>query len=67
VWENTPGFGEAPFLDTLWSAIDEVIVLPWCANKQQQFWASSSGSRSVSNTSSQQQVLLSSTEQQRYL
>lgn len=25
VWENTPGFGEAPFLDTLWSAIDEAI------------------------------------------
>lgn len=24
VWESTPGFGEKPFLDTLWSSIDEV-------------------------------------------
>lgn len=24
VWENTPGFGDAPFLDTLWAAVDEV-------------------------------------------
>ncbi|KIY96278.1 hypothetical protein MNEG_11685 [Monoraphidium neglectum] len=23
VWEATPGFGDAPFLDTLWSAVDE--------------------------------------------
>eukprot|EP00882_Tetradesmus_deserticola_P001608 GHRQ01001734.1.p1 GENE.GHRQ01001734.1~~GHRQ01001734.1.p1 ORF type:complete len:259 (+),score=88.55 GHRQ01001734.1:550-1326(+) len=30
VWENTPGFGEAPFLDTLWSAIDEAIDLKDC-------------------------------------
>ena len=24
VWEQTPGYGGEPFLDTLWSAIDEV-------------------------------------------
>lgn len=30
VWENTPGFGEEPFLDTLWTAIDEVINLKDC-------------------------------------
>jgi hypothetical protein len=24
VWENTPGFGDKPFLDTLWTSIDEV-------------------------------------------
>lgn len=42
VWENTPGFGEAPFLDTLWSSIDEVgglqrifaAVAPWLTNTQ---------------------------------
>lgn len=27
VWENTPGFGEEPFLDCLWSSIDEAICL----------------------------------------
>lgn len=30
VWENTPGFGEQPFLDTLWSSIDEAIDLKEC-------------------------------------
>lgn len=30
VWESTPGFGEEPFLDTLWSAIDDVIQLKEC-------------------------------------
>jgi hypothetical protein len=30
VWENTPGFGETPFLDTLWSSIDEAIDLKDC-------------------------------------
>lgn len=30
VWESTPGFGEEPFLDTLWSAIDDVIELKEC-------------------------------------
>lgn len=24
VWESTPGFGDKPFLDTLWTSIDEV-------------------------------------------
>jgi hypothetical protein len=27
VWEQTPGYGGEPFLDTLWSAIDEVSFL----------------------------------------
>ena len=30
MWESTPGFGEEPFLDCLWSAIDEVIALKEC-------------------------------------
>lgn len=30
MWENTPGFGETPFLDTLWSSIDEAIDLKDC-------------------------------------
>lgn len=30
VWEATPGFGEEPFLDCLWAAIDEVIDLKEC-------------------------------------
>eukprot|EP00887_Chlorella_sp_A99_P002729 scaffold6.g2729.t1 len=30
VWESTPGFGEGPFLDCLWGAIDEVIGLKEC-------------------------------------
>lgn len=30
VWEATPGFGDAPFLDTLWSAVDEAIDLKDC-------------------------------------
>jgi hypothetical protein len=30
VWEATPGFGEDPFLDTLWASIDEVISLKEC-------------------------------------
>lgn len=30
VWEATPGFGDAPFLDTLWSAVDEAIDLKSC-------------------------------------
>jgi hypothetical protein len=33
VWESTPGFGEAPFLDTLWTAIDEVTALT-CKQRQ---------------------------------
>lgn len=30
VWEKTPGLGDSPFLDTLWSAIDEAIALNDC-------------------------------------
>jgi hypothetical protein len=30
VWESTPGFGDAPLLDTLWTAVDEVIALCCC-------------------------------------
>lgn len=30
VWENTPGFGDKPFLDTLWTSIDEAIDLKEC-------------------------------------
>lgn len=30
VWEATPGFGEVPFLDCLWKAIDEVVELKDC-------------------------------------
>ena len=30
VWEATPGFGEEPFLDCLWTAVDEVITLKDC-------------------------------------
>lgn len=30
VWENTPGFGDAPLLDTLWTAVDEAITLKEC-------------------------------------
>jgi hypothetical protein len=30
VWETTPGFGEEPFLDCLWAAIDEVIDMKEC-------------------------------------
>lgn len=30
IWEATPGFGEEPFLDCLWTAIDEVIDLKDC-------------------------------------
>jgi hypothetical protein len=36
VWENTPGFGEAPFLDTLWSAIDEVRMQQHSSSREQQ-------------------------------
>lgn len=25
VWERTPGYGDAPFLDSIWSAIDEAV------------------------------------------
>jgi hypothetical protein len=76
VWENTPGFGEAPFLDTLWSAIDEVIICAVVHRSSNNHAPAagvsgstcrSSSSSSSSNTSSQQQVLLSSTEQQRFL
>ena len=24
VWDNTPSVGEAPFLDSIWTALDEV-------------------------------------------
>jgi hypothetical protein len=30
VWEATPGYGEGPFLDCLWAAIDEVADLKEC-------------------------------------
>lgn len=30
VWETTPGFGEEPLLDCLWSSIDEAINLKEC-------------------------------------
>ena len=30
VWENTPGCGEAPFLDSVWTAIDEAVSLQDC-------------------------------------
>ena len=30
VWETTPGFGEEPLLECLWSAIDEVVALKEC-------------------------------------
>ena len=30
MWEATPGFGEEPFRDCLWAAIDEVIELKEC-------------------------------------
>ncbi len=30
VWENTPGCGESPFLDTVWTAIDEAVELQDC-------------------------------------
>jgi hypothetical protein len=30
VWESTPGFGDEPFLDTLWSTLDEVIDFEDC-------------------------------------
>ena len=30
MWETTPGFGEEPLLDCLWSSIDEAIALKEC-------------------------------------
>jgi hypothetical protein len=30
IWDNTPGYGERPFGDTLWSALDEAIGLSDC-------------------------------------
>ena len=30
VWEATPGCGEAPFLDSVWTAIDEAVALQDC-------------------------------------
>ena len=30
MWEGTPGCGEAPFLDSLWTAIDEAVGLREC-------------------------------------
>jgi hypothetical protein len=30
VWEATPGCGGSPFLDTLWTGVDEAIELPDC-------------------------------------
>ena len=31
VWESTPGFGDKPFLDTLWTSIDEVGSCSTCS------------------------------------
>ncbi len=28
VWDNTPSVGEAPFLDSIWTALDEVQLVP---------------------------------------
>mmetsp|Transcript_16572 Transcript_16572/g.39335 ORF Transcript_16572/g.39335 Transcript_16572/m.39335 type:complete len:189 (+) Transcript_16572:289-855(+) len=30
VWEKTPGFGDSPLLESLWTAIDEAIELKEC-------------------------------------
>lgn len=30
VWQKTPGFGENPFLESLWSSIDEAITIKEC-------------------------------------
>ena len=30
IWDSTPGYGERPFLDTLWTALDEAITLQDC-------------------------------------
>jgi hypothetical protein len=30
VWEATPGFGDEPLLDCLWTSIDEAIALKEC-------------------------------------
>lgn len=30
VWEGTPGCGESPFLDTMWTSIDEAVTLQDC-------------------------------------
>eukprot|EP00951_Prasinocladus_malaysianus_P010275 scaffold75314_cov18-Prasinocladus_malaysianus.AAC.1 len=30
VWETTPGFGDSPLLESLWTAVDEAIELKEC-------------------------------------
>jgi hypothetical protein len=30
VWEETPGYGERPFMEALWAALDEAISLTDC-------------------------------------
>uniref|UniRef100_A0A7S1SVR9 Repressor of RNA polymerase III transcription n=1 Tax=Tetraselmis chuii TaxID=63592 RepID=A0A7S1SVR9_9CHLO len=30
VWEETPGFGDSPLLESLWSAVDEAVELKEC-------------------------------------
>ncbi len=30
IWDSTPGYGDRPFGDTLWSALDEAIGLSDC-------------------------------------
>jgi len=30
IWEDTPGCGDMPFLDSLWTAMDEAITLQDC-------------------------------------
>ena len=29
VWDNTPSVGEAPFLDSIWTALDEASFATW--------------------------------------
>lgn len=30
VWEKTPGFGDTPLLESLWTAIDEAVEMKDC-------------------------------------
>ena len=30
IWEDTPGCGDTPFLDSLWTAMDEAVTLKDC-------------------------------------
>ena len=30
VWESTPGFGDSPLLESLWTAIDEAVEMKEC-------------------------------------